>query len=56
LSAPILIESFEKIKEILGEQNLQKITTFDKIEDIKEIFDVNELKFNLKPGYLYKKI
>ncbi len=56
LVAPILIESFEKIKDILGEEILTKIDTTSKIENIEKIFDLEELKFNLHPWYLYKKL
>jgi methionyl-tRNA synthetase len=56
LSSPILIESFEKIIQILGEENLQKIDTTNKIKNIKEIFDINKFTFKLNPGYLYKKV
>jgi len=56
LSSPFLIESFEKIKEILGDEKLKNIDTTIKIENLENIWNQKEVRLNLNPQYLYKKL
>lgn len=55
VSAPILIEGFEKIKTILGREELKKIDTTKTLDGdlFKKIFDVKEFPVVLKPEIVY---
>jgi len=58
LSAPVLVDGFEKLKNILWIEELKNIST-DKNwlkEEIKKAFDLKEFKVNLAPEILYARI
>jgi methionyl-tRNA synthetase len=58
LSAPILTQGFEKIKNILWIEELKSIDTSKNqdVEIIKKAFDLKEFRVNLTPEILYQRL
>ncbi len=57
ISAPLLIDSFEKIKDILGINVLRKINTQEtNIVDLNQVFEMTKFEVNISPDFLYKKV
>ena len=54
LSAPLLPEWFEKLKNSLNTNILDQIDWKKTINNIHQIFDTKEFKINIKPTLLYK--
>lgn len=60
LSSPFLVEWFEKLKNILGDETIVNINTGKDwwLEEwqLKSIFDIIDFDVNLNPGHLYTRV
>ena len=58
LSAPILTEGFERLKNILGIEALQEIDTSKNADlaQVQSAFDLKEFTVDLKPEILYARV
>jgi len=57
LSAPILVNGFRKLQNILGNDDLNKIASSKNTmnDDFKNVFDMESFSVNLNPEIMYVK-
>lgn len=56
ISAPFLTEGFASVQRILGNSDIQSISTDKTTENFEKVFSLTEFDVQLQPDILYQKL